>query len=357
MYPTPYHSPKNNSNIKFSSNRDVLKYLSEIANEVTGIKPRVRKNSRNEFEHYEYDKGIYLVDVSCVRGLVKYGRRGEEDLLVSNFWALLLGMLRDVNAGDVVDIGGFVHTLRSSFNVNVSAAYLVYGASTAPETFTDIALRAYSGSISTSISISYLGDRTRVTLSGTLPATAYELGIYQSLYDSAGSSRLIMLARLVGSWSGGRVVNYGIDFLSPWVKQVGDLIFGTLRDADVSTQRIDGTTITIRAGGEVNAGSSYMVISSKSVSWSPSLYYVPDAVSITNYYIDMLGTRFLRVSIFHGLTAPSADTSVNTIGLYQPVFDNTGTTHTVCHLVLPLSSPITLYAGRNNLIILRVVAI
>jgi len=64
-----------------------------------------------------------------------------------------------------------------------------------------------------------------------------------------------MLARRVGSWSANQVVNYSVDFLSPWVKQVGDLIYGIFRNADVNTQRIDGTTITLRTSAAVNAGS------------------------------------------------------------------------------------------------------
>jgi hypothetical protein len=353
IYPIPY---PNIHNINFSSNRDLLKYLSEIVDGVVGLRPRVRKNSRNEFEYYEYDRGIYVVDVNCVRGVVKYGRRGEEDLLVSNFWALLLGLLRDVNVSDIVDTAGGTRDLRTIGDVNVGSAYLVYGTSTVPETFTDSALKAYSGSISTSISISYLSDRTRVILSGVLPATAYELGIYQSLYTAAASVYTAMLARMVGSWVAGQSVSYCVDFLSPWVKQVGDLMFGIFRNADVYTQRIDGTTITLRTSTGVNAGTSYVVISSTRVSWSPSLYYIPDGVSITTYYTDILGTRVLRVSVFHGLIAPSVDTSVNTIGLYQPVYDSGGAIHTVCWLVLSLTSPITLYAGRNNLIIIRVLA-
>jgi hypothetical protein len=316
----------------------------------------MKMNRRFEYEPYEYDKGIYLLDVSSIKGLVEVGRRAEEDLLVSNFWAVLIGLLRNVNPSDCVEIGGGSYSLRASGRVNAGGAYLVYGRSTAPATFTDNALKSYVGSISTSISIAYLSDRTRVTLSGAVPATAYELGVYQSLYEAGGSGRTIMLARMVGSWSAGQAVSYRIDFFSPWVKQVGDLIYGILMDTNVVTQRIDGTTINLRTSVEVNAGSSYLVISPTKVSWDPSLYYVPGAVTPTNYYADILGTRYIRATIIHALIAPSSDMQVNTLGLYQSVYDTTGATHPVCWLVLPLASPITLYAGRNNLIVLRILA-
>lgn len=343
-------------NTRFSSNRQALAFLSEIAEDIVYLKPRMRMNNRLEYEPYEYDRGIYLVDVANIKGLVEAGRRTEEDLLVSSFWALLIGLLRDANPGDVVGIGGGSYTLRATGDVNYGSAYLVYGTGTASEAFTDNALKSYSGSITTSITMAYLSDRTRVTLSGIVPATAYELGIYQTLYDTGGGANTTMLARKIGSWSANQAVSYYIDFFSPWVKQVGDLIYGILRNADVNTQRIDGTTITIRTSAEVNPGSAYLVISPTPVSWSPSLYGVPDAVTPSNYYTDILTSRYIRATIIHGLIAPSSDTQINTLGLYQSVYDSTGATHTVCWLVLPLSSPITLYAARNNLIVLRILA-
>jgi hypothetical protein len=341
----------------FASNRRALAFLSEIVEDIAHLKPRIKMNRRFEYEPYEHDRGVYLVDVTGIKGLVEADRRAEEDLLVSNYWALLLGLLRYVNPGDVVDTGGTVYSIRATGDVNHGVAYLVYGTSTAPETFTDNALKSYSGSISTSIAISYMSDRTRVALSGVVPAVAYELGVYQYLYDTGGSFRLIMLARKVGSWSANQAVSYYIDFFSPWVKQVGDLIYGILRNVDVSTQRIDGTTITLRTSAAVNSSSIYLVISPTPVSWSPSLYSVPGAVTPSNYYTDILGSRYIRATIIHALMAPSSNMEVNTLGLYQPVYDSAGATHTVCWLVLPLASPITLYAGRNNLIVLRIIAL
>jgi hypothetical protein len=341
----------------FSSRKQALAFLSDIVEDIVKLKPRMKMNRRFEYETYEYDKGIYLLDVSSIKGVVEIGRVAEEDLLVSNFWALLLGLLRDTNPTDCIATDGSSSSINTAYDVNYASAYLVYGTSTVPETFTDNVLKSYSGSITNSFAISYLSDRTRVTLSGIVPATAYELGIYQLLFYSSGAARTFLLARKVGSWSANQVVNYNIDFLSPWVKQVGDLIYGILRNADVNTQRIDGTTITIRTSAEINPSSTYLVLSPTSVSWSPSLYYIPNAVVPSNYYTDILGTRSLRMTMINGLIAPSSDTQINTLGLYQSVYDIGGVTHTVCWLVLPLSSPITLYASRNNLIVLRIIAL
>ena len=240
--------------------------------------------------------------------------------------------------------------------MNAGAAYLTYGTSTLTETFTDNALRSYVGSITTTITVAVLSDRSRVSLSGVLPATAYELGIYQSLYDISGPTQITMLARTVGSWAGGRAVIYDIDFLNPWVMNAAYLLYGIFRNANEAMVKLDGSGTIARTAGDVNAGSAYLVISPTRVTWSPGLYNVPDAASITTHYTDALGTRSIRYTALIGTVVPGTDIVVNTIGLYQPLYDSAGGTFTACHMVLPLASPITLYAGRNNLIVLRILA-
>ena len=120
--------------------------------------------------------------------------------------------------------------------------------------------------------------------------------------------------------------------------------------------RVDGTSFTARIGGDSQSGSVYLVASSDLVSWSPTLISISNVFSLSNYYTDILGTRYIRATFIHGLYSPSNDIAVNTIGLYFPVYDVNGNTQTVCILVQPLSSPITLYASRNNLIVLRIIA-
>jgi len=327
--------------------------LKKLQIELGDLKPRTHRfNKKHEYTPYEYDKNIHIIDVSSIKG----SANNREDLLVSNFWALFLGLLRDVAPGDVVDTGGGAYGLRSNGDVNFGAAYLTYGTSTIAETFTDYILRSYVGSIATTIAVTVLSDRVRISLSGILPATAYELGIYQSLYDTAGGARTTMLARTVGSWADGGAIIYDIDFLNPWVVNAAYLMYGILRNVNEAMLKLDGSSVIARTSGDVNAASSYLVVSPSSVTWSPGLYNVPDAASMTTYYIDMLGMRSIRYTALMGTAVPGTDMVVNTIGLYQPMFDSAGVTFTACHLVLPLASPITLYAGRNNIIVLRLLA-
>jgi hypothetical protein len=351
MYPTQQvHNPCG----RFDSRRKALAFIDELSKELSELKPRLDnyRNRRGEYRVYEYDKGIYIVDAKGVKGYVA----GEEDLLVSNWWALFLGSIRKVNAGDAVATGGASYTLRSSGEVNVGVAYISYGGGTTAESFVDRSLVARAGSISASISVGYLSDRVRITLSSTIPSMSYELGIEQTLIDTAGGSRTTLLGRRTGSWSASQAVAWYIDFLSPWVRGVGDYMYGIHREADVTMVRVDGASFTARTSGDSNAGSAYLVASSDLVSWSPTLTAISNAFSLSNYYADILGTRHIRATFIHGLHSPANDIAVNTIGLYFPVFDTTGVSQTVCILVQPLSSPITLYASRNNLIVLRIIA-
>jgi len=351
MYPTPQvHNPYG----MFDSRRKTLTFIEEISKELLYVKPRHgRANPRTfEFDVYEYDKGIYIVDVKGIKGYVA----GEEDLLNTNWWALFLGSIRDTDSGDVLELSGASCSLRSSRTPVNAAAYLSYGTGTTTESFVDRCLVSKAGTISTSISVGYMSDRIRITLSGVVPSTSYELGIEQYILDTSGTLRTSLLGRKTGSWSANTAVSWYIEFLSPWVRGVGDYMYGIHRYANVTMVRIDGVSFTARTSGDSNAGSAYLVASSDLVSWSSTLIAISNAFSLSNYYVDILGTRYIRATYLHGLYSPANDTAVNTIGLYFPVYDANGNAQTVCILVQPLSSPITLYASRNNLIVLRIIA-
>jgi hypothetical protein len=352
MYPTRLGS---NPYGLFGSRRRALAFLGELSRELLRVKPGYeRVNSRTfESDVYEYDRGVYVVDVRGVEGRVS----SDEDLLTSYWWALFLGLIRDVDVGDCVATDGTAYILRSSAHVNAGGAYISYGTGTAPESFVDNRLVARAGSISTSVTIAYLSDRVRVSFSGTLPSGASELGIEQSLYDTTGGSRTTLLGRKVGSFSAGQGVVWNIDFLSPWVRAVGDFMYGIHMDLNVTMVRIDGVSFTARTSGTAGPSSAYLVASSGVMTWDPMLYGITGAFSLTNFYADVLGSRFVRSTIIYGLSSPASDISVNTIGLYFRVYDSAGTAQTVCVLVQPLASPITLYARRNNLIVLRIIAL
>jgi len=323
--------------------------------EIFNVKPKPKFNKRRELIPYEFDKGLYLLDVVGVRGSVKGLSEGDEDLLVSNFWALLLGTLRNVNPGDVVNMGGTAYTLRSQAEVNAGSAYLGFGVGTDPEYFTQYSLVSYRASITATISIAYMSDRNRISLSGTLTGDAYELAIFQSLFDASGSSHTTMLGRRTGTWYRGQAAVWNIDFLQPWVRAVADMLYGILLNANVTMVDVTGASFTARTSGDVNASSVWIVASPNTVTWSPSLTSIPNKVDLSTFYSDYLSSRVARITYLMGTFTPLTDTQYNTIGLYQNIYDSAGATYTCCMMVLPLSSPITFYANRNNLAILRII--
>jgi len=328
--------------------------LTEVAREVAGVRPRLGAfNARFEYAPYEYDRGIYVVDVGGVKGYVN----GRENMLLSNYWALLLGLLRNINTEDLADISGYTRSLRTSHDVSSGAAVIAYGSGTVPVEFTQYNLSSPVGTVSPAITVGLMSDRTRLAMSATLPANAYELGVRQDLIDPGGTRCTFQLSRVVGSWAKGTAIVYNIDFLAPWVRGYGDLMYGIHRDANVPMVRIDGEVFTARTSGDVNAESAYLVASSEAVTWSPGLVSIPSPFSLTTYYNDILDKRNVRMTNIIGLISPANDVAVNALALYQSLIDTTGAAHTVCMAVLPLSSPITFYARRNNVVVWRVVAL
>jgi len=329
-------------------------WLQQLLADVSRVKPRLDAyNKRLEYRVYEYDRGVYIVDVSGVRGFFN----GRGNMLLSNWWALLLGLLRNTRPGDVIAVDGVVYGLRSDLDVNVAAAVIAYGTGTKPSDFTMFNLEVPVGTVSASIAVEYLTDRVRVRLSATLPADASEIGVRQALYDGGGVTRHTLLTRVTGAWAANTTAVYTIDFTAPWVRGVGDLMYGIHANADVAMVRVDGASFTARTAGDVNVGSVYVVASSETVTWSPTLYSIPSPIALTNYYTDILGVRHVRMTNIVGLISPAADIAANTLALYQDIYDTGGGSNTVCMAVQPLASPVTFYAGRSNIVIWRIVAL
>jgi len=310
---------------------------------------------RRPLDSYEYDKYIHIVDIPLKDTIIGH-IDGKRNILVFNFWALMFGLLMNRSVDGLVDTGGEGYTVRSSGDTQFGSAYLVYGTGTTPEVFTQNALVAYSGSISTSRTFGQLSDRNRITLSGVVPADSQEIGVYQPLYDPNSIYHTTMLARKQMSISANKTVNYYIDFLMPWGYNWALLMYGILSEANVSGAiDVNNASYTLRSSGDVNAGPARIRVSKTAYSWSPSLTNISYDLELSTYWW-LANYRSVVYLFLVGLATPSSDLSVNTIALIQSLFDTAVTAHDTYVLILPLSSPITLYAGRANLIFLRFVA-
>lgn len=327
----------------------------ELLRELVRERSKIRLGETYRF--WEADKYIHVVDVAGIKGFVN----GQEDLLVSGFWAYWLATLRDIDVPLVATNAYVADRCFTSSDPNLGAAWIQYGTSTNPESFTQYSLANSVGGISTAISLGQLTDRNSVSFSGILPDRASEIGIYQYIrcINASGYSVniYVMLSRRVGSWAAQTAVVETYELLQPWTYPAAAYLYGLLSNADVSNIRVDGAAFTHRTSGDSNAGSMYLVASDKSIAWSPRIYAIPNAFSIGTSYVDVLNRTDMRATMLIGVIAPQSDMTVNTLGVYQNVWDVNSVSQTIAILAIPLSQPITFYAGKNNMVMLRLIAL
>jgi hypothetical protein len=200
-------------------------------------------------------------DIICAIDLKKAieGRcNGRRNMLVSNFFSLLHGLLANSNV-DSKDISGGAYSMRTSGDVSWTVSSVVFGTGTAPPAFTDYALvsrdTAREGAVITpTVVISSSEGRAR--FGRATNDVVYELGIYDILYDSGGGGKTTMLARSVvsGGIPAGRTVLYDVVFKPPFVHNVTRMVYGVLNNANQDgAQDIYGGTYTLNSAGDVNA--------------------------------------------------------------------------------------------------------
>jgi hypothetical protein len=183
---------------------------------------------------------------------------GRRNMLVSNFFSLLLGLLANSNV-DSKDIGGGAYSMRTSGDVNAGVSYVVFGTGTAPPAFTDYALVSRNttlegSSITPTLMISSSEGRAR--FGRATNDVVYELGIYDPVVDSGGGGRTAMLARSVvsGGIPAGRTVLYDVVFKPPFVHNITRMMLGAMTNANQDgLQDISGGTYTLNSMGDMNA--------------------------------------------------------------------------------------------------------
>jgi len=313
------------------------------------------KVPKRPLDVYEFDKRIYLIDIPLkrtVKGIVN----GKENILTFNFWAYMFGLLGDFNAGGAVDVNDRGYNIRGSGDPQGGSAYLVYGTDSTPEDITQNKLLAYAGSISTTATFGTLSDRFRITFSGVVPSNAAEIGIYQPLLNEYGMFFTTMLARKALSVSANQTVNYYIDFFMPWTYNWALAMYGYLTDSSPSGVVDElGYLYQVRTWADANADQVLIRVSSKSYTWSPDLTTISADFEIRPY-LKYDNFRNLIYLFIIGNAIPSNDIQVNTVALMQPMFDTSGNVRNTYVLILPLSTPATLYKNRNNMIFIRLIA-
>jgi len=281
---------------------------------------------------------------------------GEENTVLANMYAVLMGLLLEANvAGVVVDTGGATITLRTAGDVSAGVYDLCYGTGTAPESLPDYTLTGLT-CVTPTRAYTEADSETYIVATHTPGAAFSEVGIRGALYDTAGNTRPILLTRKVMSVAAGREVRARIVVGRPWVRSFWRLLNGVLTNTNQPARNIGGVDITLRSSGDVNAGPVRLIYTGQPVTWSPDLYSLPGAIELPTERYTVWDRRFLMLSLIGRITPPEPVT-IRALGLVQSLFDTGGTAHDVLLAAYPLPEPATLEANKAYSIMWRLVAI
>jgi len=324
---------------------------SELIKQILEDMPPIKK----PMDAYEFDKHIHIVDIP-VKETVIGSILGRRNILVFNYWALLFGTLDNSDVGGAISAGGISYTLRTSNSVPVGSIYIAIGSGTTPEAFTQYNLVSSIKSLTSTVTFGQLSDRNRITVTGVTDTAAEEVGLFQQLYDTSSNKHTTMLARKLIHVDAGKTINYYIDFLNPWTYNFALIMYGIHTYSDVSgVTDTSGAQFKARSSGDVNSGPVRLRGSSQAYQWTPSLVNISSDIEFATYRY-LVNYRFTVFYFIIGIAVPSSSLQLNTLSLIQGIYDTSASSHDVYQMVLPLSSPITLYAYTTNIVFLRLVA-
>jgi len=302
------------------------------------------------FTPIEIRKGHYVIDIPMKETIIGHVN-GKRNVLNFNFWAVIFSGLCCCSVGGILDVDNNTPAL-SCGGPPALMGHIAYGSGTTPASFSQYNLVQGCGSIGVQSTIGTLSDRTRITLYGTLPSNIScqiaELGVFG--YDAYYWP--FYYSRILASASPGTTIPYYIDFLEPWLQNFAYMQYQFFTGNSV-TGIIDVSGNAHTFGGI--ASQATLIGSVNSYSWSPTMYSITQNVVFgTSHYVSNAQTSV--VDYILGTASPSSNIEIYTLGLLQTLNPVSGSSYQAFILILPLSSPITLYANQQNTVSLRLVA-
>ncbi|CCG27822.1 hypothetical protein [Alphaspiravirus yamagawaense] len=298
---------------------------------------------------------LYKIEVgkSSIKGIVDVNGGVRRNLQLRQFWSLLTSILLDTSVA-LRDTGGSQYSVNyGSSNPDLDAR-IVLGQGTDPPSFGQYNLVQYSKELPTNKVVSDVSGTppyTRVTLSTTADIDAQELGIRQDI------RYYYLLTRTVQQVAIGDVLNYHLEFKQPWLKNFALFWFGKLNKSNVDgVLDVTGASRTLRTAGDTTAGTMRLLISEDIITWSPTLYSIPNAVELTDYHWTFWSNDNYVVLVYLASIIPAVTMTVNTIGIVQRLYDSGGNQFDALLAALDISSsPLTLEANKHNFIMLKFV--
>jgi hypothetical protein len=302
------------------------------------------------------DKNIHLIDITQrikgkIENKIDKNIHLKDNLLLLQFFKVLAGCISDQNVANVRNEGATMYTIRSSVILPYAAAAICRGTGTTPPSPTDYGLTSASA-LTTALSLAMLSDRSRMGLTATSNGTGSELGIRIGLYDSGGTGRYFYLSRVLKDVVNGTPISWVIDYLEPWLYNAAGQMYAIFSNTNVSLTDMSGTAFTMRKD-DIALGGSVIGVSEHEITWSPGLYTIPTLLACTTTHVIDSILEYV-IHYIHGYVVPSSDININTIGLYQQLYDTTGVTHNTLLAAISLPSSIALEGNKMNMIVLRI---
>jgi len=302
--------------------------------------------SRSAYREASGSDLIILIDLrKTIYGLLN---NRKKNLLVYNFWALLIGSFADTNIGFTITSGTDL-TLRTVSDPNSNSAFVTFGASTVSPDFSQYALgsrnTAIEGSVISPTTI-LESDKRRLRFGRVSAGVISEVGLYQSLYETGGYSRETMLGRTLLSVPGsGYNVYYDVILKAPFLNNASYYLYGILTNTDQKLVDRVGSTFTARTSGDVQGSGLFLIIGTSNSPFDFATYDLANPVVLTSAGNLFYSVRSYVMYIVSGAIRLSASMNIGEIGFAQNIFDTSGYLHGVLLGRIPLATPISRNMG------------
>jgi len=302
--------------------------------------------SRSAYREASGSDLIIIIDLrKTIYGLLN---NRKKNLLVYNFWALLLGSLADATIS-FVDTSGYTTTLRSNNDPSAVSAYITFGLSTDPPAFSQIALGSRNTALEgATISPAVVSESDKIRLRfGRVSAGAIsEVGLYQGLYDTSGTAYPAMLGRTLLTVPGsGYNVYYDVILKAPFLNNSAYYLYGLLTNTNQNLVDRAGITFTARSSGDVQSGGLFLIIGTSNSPFDFATYNLTDPVTLTTIGSLFYSARSYVMYIVSGAIRLSASMSIGEIGFAQNIYDTSGNLHGVLLGRIPLTTLISRSSG------------
>jgi hypothetical protein len=298
-------------------------------------------------------------DIICALDLKKAveGRcNGRRNMLVSNFFSLLFGLLSN-NDMDFKTTAGIMnpegYRLRTSGDPSYGVSYVVFGTGTTPPSFTDYALVSRSTALEGSVITPTLvisSSEGRARFGRATSGTVYELGIYDPVYSVGVGTYDMMVARSVvsGGIPAGGAVLYDVVFKPPFVHNITRMVFGVMTNANQDgAQDMSGGTYTLNSAGDVNAAAANRLFVGENTAGLDHTVAVPTnpvELDISYYFSYTWGTSYRLMTV--GAKKLDAAKTIAEVVLVQNLYSSGGVAVPTVIARWPVSPPVSKSAGE-----------